>query len=78
MIIKINEINEVNKINETIKKKKNVNSRIRILIIIFTMKESREKRASIRKKKFKIIKNFVNMFLVKRLYNIYAYKKNVF
>ena len=75
IIIKINEINET---NETTKTKKNVNSKIRILIIIFTMRKFLAERASIQKRRFEIIKNFVNMLFIKRLYDIYAYKKNVF
>ena len=78
IMIKANEINEADKANEATKTKKSVNSKIRISIIIFTIKEPREKRVLTRKRKFEIIKNFVNMFFIKRLCNIYAYKKNVF
>ena len=55
MKIKINEINETTKtgINEiktkTTRAERRVNPKIRTLIIIFIIKESREKRASIRK-----------------------------
>ena len=58
-----------------IKIKRRINSRIRTFTIIFTMKRPREKRASTRKRKVKIIKSLINMLFVKRLYNIYAYKK---
>ena len=82
--IKINEINEaikmkINKIKTKITKiKKRVNSRIRISIIIFTIKKPREKRASTRKRKIEMVKNLVNMFFIKRLCNIRAYKKTSF
>ena len=36
------------------------------------------KRASIWERVFEVIKNFINMFLVKRLCDIYAYKKMFF
>ena len=91
MIIKINEIYEVTKAikairiektNETIKiktkTKKDVNSRIRISIIIFIMKESFAKRASTQKRMFEIIKNFINMLFIKRLCDVYVYKKTFF
>ena len=61
-----------------IKTKRRINSKIKILIIIFTMRKSHERRASTRKRKVKIIKNLVNMFLIIRLYNIYTYKKTFF
>ena len=75
--IKINKITKM-KINEIktkiIKAKRRVNSKIQISTIIFTIKEFCEKCASTRKRKMRIIKNLVNMFFIKRLCNIRAYK----
>ena len=88
MTTKINEATKttkaikIKKINETIetkaKIKKNVNPRIRIPIIIFIMKRSLAKRASIRKRVFEVIKSFINMLFVKRLCDVRAYKKTSF
>ena len=88
MMIKANEAAKairaikVEKINEIIEAKagaeKGVNSEIRISIIIFIMKESFAKRVSTRERVFKIIKNFVNMLLIKRLCDIYVCEKTFF
>ena len=74
--IKIEKINEAIEIKAKIKK--NVNSRIRISIIIFIMRGLFAERASTRKRMFEIIKNFVNMFLIKRLCDAYEYEKTFF
>ena len=77
MIIKTNKINET-KVEIKAKIKKNVNSKIRISIIIFIMKRSFAERASTRKRRFEIIKNFVHMLFVKRLCDIYTCEKTFF
>ena len=57
------------------KTKRRVNSKIRTSTIIFTIKKVYKKRASTRKRRMRIIKNLVNMLFIKRLCNIYIYKK---
>ena len=87
-MIKANGVNEttkaikaikVKKANEAIeaeaKTKRDANSKIRISIIIFTMRKPLAKRASIRKRVFEIIKNSINMLFIKRLCDIYACEK---
>ena len=76
-MIKINEINKT-KVEIKAKTKRKINSKIRISIIIFIIKKSLTKRASTRKRKIEIIKSFINMFFIKRLYDIRAYKKTFF
>ena len=70
---------KIEKADETIetktKIKKSVNPRIRISIIIFTVKKFLAKRASARKRVFEIIKNSVNIFFIKRLCDAYACEK---
>ena len=77
MMIKINEINEI-KVKAETKTKKDANSKIRISIIIFTMRRPLAERASTQKRIFKIIKSFVNMLLIKCLCDIYACEKTFF
>ena len=63
---------------KTIKIKRRVNSKIRIFTIIFIIKKFYKRRASTRERRMNIIKSLVNIFFVKRLYNIRAYEKTFF
>ena len=71
--IKIKKISEAIEIEaET---KRGVSSKIRIPIIILTIREFFAKRVSTRERVFEIIKNFINMLFVKRLCDARACEK---
>ena len=75
-VIKIEKANEAIKIKTKIKE--NVNSGIRISIIIFIMRRFFAERVSTRERVFKVIKSFINMLFIKRLCDVRACEKTSF